>query len=51
MNNKMTFQYFAMIFVASLLATLATVPLRYAAAQNTTMSQTDEAMTEDMLKA
>ena len=40
-----------MIFTASLLATLATVPLKYAAAQNTTMSQTDEAMIDDMLKA
>ncbi len=51
MNNKMTFEYIAMVFVAALLATLATVPLKYAAAQNATMSQIEGAMTEDMIKA
>jgi ABC-type phosphate/phosphonate transport system permease subunit len=37
MNNKMMFEYVAIVFVAALLATLATVPLKYAAAQNATM--------------
>src|SRR5215831_1402387 len=50
MNNKTTFGYVAMVFVAALLATIATVPLRYAAAQNAT-SQTDENMTQSMVKA
>jgi hypothetical protein len=50
MNNKTTFGYIAMVFVAALLTTVATVPLRYAAAQNAT-SQTDESMTENMIKA
>src|SRR5215467_4184029 len=51
MNNKTTFGYVAMVFVAALLATIATVPLRYAAAQNATSSQTDENMTQSMIKA
>ena len=51
MNKKMTFGYVAMVFVAALLATVATVPLRYAAAQNATSSQTDENMTQSMIKA
>jgi hypothetical protein len=50
MNNKTTFGYVAMVFVAALLATVATVPLRYAAAQNATSSQTDESMKENMIK-
>jgi hypothetical protein len=45
-----------MVFVAALLTTIATVPLRYAAAQNATSqnatsSQTDGSMTENMIKA
>jgi hypothetical protein len=51
MNNKTTLGYVAMVFVAALLATVATLPLRYAAAQNATSSQTDESMTESMIKA
>jgi len=51
MTNKTTFGYAAMVFVAALLATIATVPLRYAAAQNATSSQTDENMTQSMIKA
>ena len=51
MNNKTTLGYVAMVFVAALLATVATVPLRYAAAQNATSSQTDENMTQSMIKA
>jgi hypothetical protein len=51
MNNKIMFEYVAMVFVAALLATLATVPLKYAAAQNATMPQTEEAMTAPQLKA
>jgi hypothetical protein len=51
MNDKMTFGYVAMVFVAVLLATVATVPLRYAAAQNATSSQSDETMTANMIKA
>jgi hypothetical protein len=51
MNNKTTFGYVSMVFVAALLATMATVPLRYAAAQNATSSQTDENMTQGMIKA
>ena len=51
MNNKATLRYVAMAFVAVLLATVATLPLRYAAAQNATSSQTDESMTESMIKA
>ena len=51
MNNKTTFGYVAMVFVAALLATVATVPLKYAAAQNATSSQSDETMTEGMIKA
>jgi hypothetical protein len=51
MNNKTTFGYVAMVFVAALLATVATVPFRYAAAQNATSSQTGESMTENMIKA
>jgi hypothetical protein len=56
MNNKTTFGYVAMVLVAALLATLATVPFRYAAAQNATSqnatsSQTGERMTENMIKA
>ena len=47
----MTFGYVAMVFVAALLATVATVPLKYAAAQNATSSQSDETMTEGMIKA
>ena len=50
MNNKTTLGYVAMVFVAALLATVATFPLRYAAAQNATSSQTDESMTENMIK-
>src|SRR5215831_15786260 len=50
MNNKTTLRYVAMAFVAVLLATVATLPLRYAAAQNATSSQTDESMTESMIK-
>jgi len=50
MNNKTTLGYVAMAFVAVLLATVATLPLRYAAAQNATSSQTDESMTESMIK-
>ena len=51
MNSKTTLGYIAMVFVAALLATVATVPLKYAAAQNATSSQTDETMTENMIKA
>jgi hypothetical protein len=55
MNNKAIFGYVAMVFVAALLTTVATVPLRYAAAQNATFqnattSQTDESMKENMIK-
>jgi hypothetical protein len=55
MNNTTTFGYVAMVFVAALLATVATVPFRYAAAQNATSqnvtnSQTSESMTENMIK-
>jgi hypothetical protein len=49
MNSKTTLGYVAMAFVAALLATIATMPLRYAAAQNATSSQ-DESMTESMIK-
>ena len=51
MNNKTTLGYVAMVFLAALLATVATLPLRYAAAQNATSSQTDENMTESMIKS
>jgi ABC-type phosphate/phosphonate transport system permease subunit len=51
MNNKTTLGYVAMAFVAVLLATVATLPLKYAAAQNATSSQSDESMTESMIKA
>ena len=51
MNNKMTFGFVAMVFVGALLATVATVPLKYAAAQNATSSQSDETMTANMIKA
>jgi len=50
MSNKTTFGFVAMVFVAALLATIATLPLRYAAAQNATSSQTDENMTQGMIK-
>jgi hypothetical protein len=50
MNNKTTIGHVAMVFVAALLATVATVPLRYVAAQNATSSQTDENMTQSMIK-
>jgi hypothetical protein len=49
MNNKMT--WLATAFAAALLTTVATVPLKYAAAQNTAMPQTEERMTEGMIKA
>jgi hypothetical protein len=51
MSNKTTVGYVGMVFVAALLATVATLPLRYAAAQNATSSQTDESMAESMIKA
>jgi len=51
MNNKTTLGYAAMVFVASLLAAVVILPLRYAAAQNATSSQTDENMTESIIKA
>lgn len=50
MNNKMMFEYVTMVFVAALLATLATMPLKYAAAQNATMPLTGERMTASQLK-
>jgi hypothetical protein len=49
MNNKM--MWLAMAFAAALLATIDTVPLKYAAAQNATMPQTEERMTEALIKA
>ncbi len=51
MNNKITFQYLAMALIVSLLATVAVMPLKYAAAQNANMPQSEEMMTEDMIKA
>jgi hypothetical protein len=50
MTNKNRFGYVAVALVAALLATVATVPLKYAAAQNATSSQMEE-MTESMIKA
>ncbi|MGB6533904.1 MAG: hypothetical protein WBF33_37965 [Candidatus Nitrosopolaris sp.] len=56
MSNKNRIGYAAIALVAALLATVATVPLKYAAAQNATSqnatsSQTEETMTESMIKA
>jgi len=42
MKNKTMFEYVAIVFVAALLATVATVPFRYEAAQNATSSQTNK---------
>ena len=50
MSNKNKIGYVAITLVAALLTTVATVPLKYAAAQNATSSQTEEMMTEDMIK-
>jgi hypothetical protein len=52
MNNKMMFEYVTMVFVAALTATLATVPLKYAAAQNATMPlpSLEDRMTAPQLK-
>jgi hypothetical protein len=51
MTNKNRFGYVAIALVTALLATVATVPLKYVAAQNATSSQTEETMTESMIKA
>jgi ABC-type phosphate/phosphonate transport system permease subunit len=51
MTNKNRFGYVAVALVAALLATVVTVPLKYAAAQNASSSQTEEKMTEGMIKA
>jgi len=51
MSNKNRIGYVAITLVAALLTTVATVPLKYAAAQNATSSQTDEGMAENMIKA
>ena len=51
MSNKNKIGYVAIALVAALLATLATVPLKYAAAQNATGSEREEMMTEAMIKA
>lgn len=47
----MIFGYVTMALVAALLATVVTVPLKYAVAQNATIPQTEETMTENMIKA
>jgi hypothetical protein len=46
MSNKNRIGYVAIALVAALLATVATVPLKYAAAQNATSSEREEMMTE-----
>ncbi|MGA9154031.1 MAG: hypothetical protein WBZ36_25910 [Candidatus Nitrosopolaris sp.] len=51
MSNKNRIEYVVIALVTALLATVATVPLKYAAAQNATSSQTEETMTESMIKA
>ena len=51
MSNKNKIGYVAIALVAALLATVATVPLKYAAAQNATGSEREEMMTEAMIKA
>ena len=51
MSNKNKIGYVAIALVTALLATVATVPLKYAAAQNATSSEREEMMTEAMIKA
>ena len=51
MSNKNRIGYVAIALVAALLATVATMPLKNAAAQNATSSQTGETMTESIIKA
>jgi ABC-type glycerol-3-phosphate transport system substrate-binding protein len=51
MSKQMKFGFAGMALAAVLLATVAVLPLRYAAAQNATMSLPGGMVTRDMIKA
>jgi hypothetical protein len=51
MSKQMKFGFAGMALAAVLLATVAVLPLRYAAAQNATMSLPGGMMAKDMIKA
>ena len=51
MNKQMKFGFTGMALGAVLLATVAVLPLKYAGAQNATMSLPGAMMTRDMIKA
>ncbi len=52
MSNKNRIEYVAIALVTALLATVATVPLKYASSLKCySAPQTEETMTESMIKA